>query len=225
MKNVEKIKEAIMQDLLEKFGLLIDECAAQEKRIFDLEEKVAALSSQVKKKRRDSNSEYLSLVPATSTFNEIDFTHDRILKLKKLDTDSPADYAIVVVKRFFPTDHKLECYAFYVHEKSGVDKLYIADEQAINAYSKPSQGFIYSIAPHVGLDMDQDWKIAGGLMAFDEVQKLFQMAESVGYKADHSITTSSVPSGCTRMAVHEACVYSSFERVKKKNNRHGRHKK
>lgn len=52
MKNVEKIKEAIMQDLLEKFGLLIDECAAQEKRIFELEEKVAALSSQFKTEKK-----------------------------------------------------------------------------------------------------------------------------------------------------------------------------
>lgn len=225
MKNVEKIKEATMQDLMEKFGLLKDECAAQEKRIFDLEEKVAVLSSQVKKKKRDSNPEYLSLVPATSTFNEIDFTHGRILKLKKLDTYSPADYAIVAVKRFFPTDHTLECYAFYVHENSGVDQLYIADEQAKNAYNKPSQGFITSIASHVGLDLDQDWKIEGGLMAFDEVQKLFQMAESVGYKADPSVTTSPTPRGCTRIAVHEAYVCSPFERIKKENNSHGRYKK
>lgn len=217
MKNVEKIKEATMQDLLKKFGLLMDECAVQEKRIFDLEDKVAALSSQLKKKKRYSKLECLRLELVISTFKEFDFPHGKILKLKNVSPYSRADYAIVAVKRFYSTDKKLECYAFYVHEKSGLNKLYIADKQAKNIYSKPVGGFENYISSHVGLDLNQGWEIVSVLMAFDEVEKLFQLAKSIGYWTPYTITSSKPPRGCSRIPVHEAHVNSSFERVKRKS--------
>jgi hypothetical protein len=217
MENVEKIKEATMQGLLKMYGLLMDECAAQEKRIFDLEDKVAALSSQLKKKKGYLKLECPRLEPAISTFKEFDFPHGRILKLKNVSPYSRADYAIVAVKRFYSTDNKLECYAFYVHEKLGLNKLYIADKQAKNIYSKPSRGFENYIFSHVGLDLNQGWKIASGLMAFDEVEKLFQLAESIGYWTPYTITSSKPSRGCSRVPVHGAHVNSSFERTKRKS--------
>lgn len=214
-------KEAMMQDLMEKFRLLMDESWAQKRRIFALEEKVAALSSRVKNENGDSRLE-----PVVSAFKESDFPHGRILKLKSINPGSPADYAIVVVKRFRPADQILECYAFYVHEKSGLDKMFIADEQAVDSYSKPSEDFKNRISRYVCLYLGQDWELKGRSMAMDEVEKLFRMAEAVGYRACYSISTSSSHrySSCSRILVHEAYVTGPFERMKKKH-RHGKRKK
>lgn len=215
-------KEAMMQDLMEKFRLLMDESWAQKRRIFALEEKVAALSSRVKNENGDSRLE-----PVVSAFKESDFPHGRILKLKSINPGSPADYAIVVVKRFRPADQILECYAFYVHEKSGLDKMFIADEQAVDSYSKPSEDFKNRISRHVCLYLGQDWELKGRLMAMDEVEKLFRMAEAVGYRAGYSISTNSAHrySSHSRIPVQEAYVTGPLERMKKKRHRHGKCKK
>ncbi len=212
-------KEAMMQDLMEKFRLLMDESWAQKRRIFALEEKVAALSSLVKNENGDQRLE-----PVVSAFKESDFPHGRILKLKSANPGSPADYAIVVVKRFRPADQSLECYAFYVHEKSGLDKMFIADEQAVDSYSKPSLDFGNRISSHVCLYLGQDWELKGRLMAMDEVEKLFRMAEAVGYRAGYSVSTNSAHrySGHSRIPVQEAYVTGPLERMKKKKNRHGK---
>lgn len=216
----ESTKEVMMQDIMEKFRLLLDECEAHERRIFALEGKVAALSSRVKDERGCPSPE-----PVASAFKEADFPHGRILKLKSTNPDSPADYAIVAVKRFYPTDQTLDCYACYVHEKSGLDKVFIADEQTRNGYSKPSEGV--NISLYVGIAMRQGWKISVGLMALDEVEKLFRMAEAVGYRACYSISTNSAHrySSHSRILVHEAYVTGPFERMKKKRHRHGKCKK
>lgn len=213
-------KEAMMQDLMEKFRLLMDESWAQKRRIFALEEKVAALSSRVKNENGDPRLE-----PVVSAFKESDFPHGRILKLKSTNPGSPADYAIVAVKRFYPAVQILECYACYVHEKSGLDKVFIADEQTRNGYSKPSEGV--NISLYVGIAMRQGWKISVGLMALDEVEKLFRMAEAVGYRACYSISTNSAHrySHLSRILVHEAYATGPFERMKKKRHRHGKCKK
>lgn len=220
MKNMEKIKEATMQDFMKKFGLLLDECAAQEKRIFELEEKVAALSSQLKTEKKGSLTEYPHL---ESAFKVFEFPHGQILQLKSTNPDSLADYAFVAVKRFYPTTQKLECYAFYVHERSGLDKIYIADEQVKNAYSKPSEGFENYIATRVGIDMNQGWRICGGVMVSDEMQKMFNLAESIGYKAYYSFTANPDFSRgySTCIPIKEAWVCGPLERIKKKNHRHG----
>lgn len=213
-------KAAMMQDLMEKFRLLMDESWAQKRRIFALEEKVAALSSRVKNENGDSRLE-----PVVSAFKESDFPHGRILKLKSTNPGSPADYAIVVVKRFRPADQSLECYAFYVHEKSGLDKMFIADEQAVDSYSKPSEDFKNRISRHVCLYLGQDWELKGRSMAMDEVEKLFRMAEAVGYRAGYSVSTNSAHrySGHSRIPVLEAYVTGPLERMKKKKkNRHGK---
>lgn len=211
-----------MQDLMEKFRLLMDESWAQKRRIFALEEKVAALSSRVKNENGDSRLE-----PAASAFKESDFPHGRILKLRSTNPNVPAEYAIVVVKRFRPADQTLECYAFYVHEKSGLDKMFIADEQAVDSYSKPSEDFENRITRHVGLYLGQDWELKGRSMAMDEVEKLFRMAEAVGYRAGYSISTNSAYrySHLSRILVQEAYVTGPFERMKKKRHRHGKCKK
>lgn len=218
----ESTKEVMMQDIMGKFRLLLDESWAQKRRIFALEEKVAALSSRVKDERGCPSPE-----PAVSAFGEADFPHGRIMKLKNTNPDFPADYAIVAVKRFYPADQILECYAFYVHKKSGLDKVFIADEQVMEGYSKPSEDFENRIADHVGIDMRQGWVIRGGLMALDEVQKLFRLAEAVGYRACYSVTTDSShrSSSRSRIPVHEAYVTGPFERMKKKRHRHGKCKK
>ena len=212
-------KEVMMQDIMEKFRLLMDESWAQKRRIFALEEKVAALSSRVQ-----NENEHSRLEPAVSAFKESDFPHGRILKLKSTHPDLPAEYAIVAVKRFRPADQTLECYAFYVHEKSGLDKMFIADEQAVDSYSKPSEDFENRISRHVCLYLGQDWEIKGRSMAMDEVEKLFRMAEAVGYRACYSISTNSAHrySHLSRILVHEAYVTGPFERMKKKKNRHGK---
>lgn len=212
-------KEAMMQDLMEKFRLLMDEIWAQKRRIFALEEKAAALSSRVKNENEHSRPE-----PAVSAFKESDFPHGRILKLKSTNPGSPADYAIVAVKRFRPADQTLECYAFYVHEKSGLDKMFIADEQAVDSYSKPSEGFKNRIYIHVCLYLGQDWELKVRSMAMDEVEKLFRMAEAVGYRAGYSISTNSARrySSHSRIPVQEAYVTGPLERMKKKKNRHGK---
>lgn len=212
-------KEAMMQDLMEKFRLLMDESWAQKRRIFALEEKVAALSSRVKNENGDPRLE-----PVVSAFKESDFPHGRILKLKSTNPGSPADYAIVVVKRFRPADQILECYAFYVHEKSGLDKMFIADEQAVDSYSKPSEDFENRISRHVCLYLEQNWEIKGRLMAMDEVEKLFRMAEAVGYRAGYSVSTNSAHrySSHSRIPVQEAYVTGPLERMKKKRHRHGK---
>jgi hypothetical protein len=212
-------KEAMMQDLMEKFRLLMDESWAQKRRIFALEEKVAALSSRVKNENGDQR-----LDPVVSAFKESDFPHGRILKLKSTNPGSPAEYAIVVVKRFRPADQILECYAFYVHEKSGLDKMFIADEQAVDSYSKPSEDFENRISRHVCLYLGQDWELKGRSMAMDEVEKLFRMAEAVGYRAGYSISTNSAHrySHLSRILVQEAYVTGPLERMKKKKNRHGK---
>lgn len=214
-----KTKGDLMLDLMENFRSLLDECEAHERWIFDLEGKVAALSSRVKDERGCQRPE-----PAVSAFKESDFPHGRILKLRSTNPDSPADYAIVAVKRFFPSNQALECYAFYVHEKSGLDKVFIADEQVGSACNKPSEGV--NIGIHVVIPMRQDWKIGGGLMALDEVLRLFRLAESVGYRAYYSVTTdSSHRYSCrSRIPVHEAYVTCPLERMKKKH-RHGKRKK
>ncbi len=215
----ESTKEVMMQDIMEKFRLLLDESWAQKRRIFALEEKVAALSSWVKDERGCQRPE-----PAVSAFKESDFPHGRILKLRSTNPDVTAEYAIVIVKRFRPADQTLECYAFYVHEKSGLDKMFIADEQAVDSYSKPSEGFKNRIGIHVCLDLGQDWEIKGRSMAMDEVEKLFRMAEAVGYRAGYSISTNSAHrySSRSRILVQEAYVTGPFERMKKKKNRHGK---
>lgn len=212
-------KEAMMQDLMEKFRLLMDESWAKKRRIFALEEKVAALSSRVKNENGDPRLE-----PVVSAFKESDFPHGRILKLKSINPGSPADYAIVVVKRFRPADQILECYAFYVHEKSGLDKMFIADEQAVDSYSKPSEDFVNRISRHVCLYLGQDWELKGRSMAMDEVEKLFRMAEAVGYRACYSISTNSAHrySHLSRILVQEAYVTGPLERMKKKRHRHGK---
>lgn len=215
-----KTKGVLMLDLMENFRSLLDECEAHERRIFDLEGKVAALSSRGKDAVGCPSQE-----PAVSAFKEADFPHGRIMKLKNTNPDSPTDYAIVAVKRFYPTDQTLECYACYVHEKSGLDKVFIADEQARHGYSKPSEGV--NIGLYVGIAMRQGWKISVGLMALDEVLRLFRLAESVGYRAYYSVTTdSSHRYSCrSRIPVHEAYVTGPFERMKKKRHRHGKCKK
>lgn len=215
-------KEVMMQDIMEQFSLLMDESWAQKRRIFALEEKLAALSSGVKNENGHSRLESV-----VSTFKESDFPHGRILKLKSINPGSPADYAIVVVKRFRPADQTLECYAFYVHEKSGLDKMFIADEQAVDSYSKPSEDFENRIYIHVCLYLGQDWELKGRSMAMDEVEKLFRMAEAVGYRACYSISTNSAYrySSRSRILVHEAYVTGPFERMKKKRHRHGKCKK
>lgn len=212
-------KEAMMQDLMEKFRLLIDESWAQKRRIFALEEKVAALSFRVKNENGHSRLE-----PAVSAFKESDFPHGRILKLKSINPGSPAEYAIVVVKRFRLADQTLECDAFYVHEKSGLDKMFIADEQAVDSYSKPSEDFENRISSHACLYLGQDWELKGRSMAMDEVEKLFRMAEAVGYRAGYSISTNSAHrySHFSRILVQEAYVTDPFERMKKKRHRHGK---
>ena len=183
---------------------------------------MAALSSRVKNENGDQRLE-----PVVSAFKESDFPHGRILKLKSTNPGSPADYAIVVVKRFRPADQILECYAFYVHEKSGLDKIFIADEQAVDGYCKPSEGFKNCIGIHVCLYLGQDWELKGGSMAMDEVEKLFRMAEAVGYRAGYSISSNSAHrySSHSRIPVHEAYVTGPFERMKKKRHRHGKCKK
>lgn len=218
----ESTKEVMMQDIMEKFRLLLDESWAQKRRIFALEEKVAALTSRVK-----NENEHSRLEPAVSAFKESDFPHGRILKLRSTNPDVTAEYAIVVVKRFRPADQTLECYAFYVHEKSGLDKMFIADEQAVDSYSKPSEVFENRISIHVCLDLGQDWEIKGRSMAMDEVEKLFRMAEAVGYRACYSISINSAYrySSRSRILVHEAYVTAPFERMKKKKHRHGKCKK
>lgn len=215
-----KTKGDLMLDLMENFRSLLDECEAHERRIFDLEGKVAALSSRGKDAVGCPSQE-----PAVSAFKEADFPHGRIMKLKSTDPGSPAEYAIVVVKRFRPADQTLECYAFYVHEKSGLDKVLIADEQARHGYSKPSEGV--NIGLYVGIAMRQGWKISVGLMALDEVLRLFRLAEAVGYRACYSVTTDSShrSSSRSRIPVHEAYVTGPFERMKKKRHRHGKCKK
>lgn len=215
-----KTKGDLMLDLMENFRSLLDECEAHERRIFALEEKVAALSSRVKDERGCQRPE-----PVASAFKESDFPHGKILKLKSTDPGSPADYAIVVVKRFRPADQTLECYAFYVHEKSGLDKMFIADEQVEKAGNKPSEGV--NIGRCVCLYLGQDWELKGRSMAMDEVEKLFRMAEAVGYRACYSISTNSAHrySHLSRILVHEAYVTGPFERMKKKRHRHGKCKK
>lgn len=211
-------KKAMMQDIMEKFRLLMDESWAQKRRIFALEEKVAALSSRVKNENGHSRLESV-----VSAFKESDFPHGRILKLKSTDPGFPADYAIVVVKRFRPADQILECYAFYVHEKSGLDKMFIADEQTVDSYSKPSEDLENRISRHVCLYLGQDWELKGRSMAMDEVEKLFRMAEAVGYRAGYSVSINSAHrySGHSRIPVQEAYVTGPLERMKKKN-RHGK---
>lgn len=215
-------KEVMMQDIMEKFRLLLDESWAQKRRIFALEEKVAALSSRVKDERGCPSPE-----PVASAFKEADFPHGRILKLKSTNPDVTAEYAIVVVKRFRPADQTLECYAFYVHEKSGLDKMFIADEQAVDSYSKPSEDFENRISRYFCLDLGQDWELKGRSMAMDEVEKLFRMAEAVGYRAGYSISTNSAHrySSHSRIPVQEAYVTGPLERMKKKRHRHGKCKK
>lgn len=217
-----KEKGVLMLDLMENFRSLLDESWAQKRRIFALEEKVAALSSQVKDARGCPSPE-----PVASAFKEADFPHGRILKLKSTNPDVTAEYAIVVVKRFRPADQTLECYAFYVHEESGLDKVFIADEQVMEGYSKPSEGFKNRIGIHVCLYLGQDWELKGRSMAMDEVEKLFRMAEAVGYRACYSISTNSAHrySHLSRILVHEAYVTGPFERMKKKRHRHGKCKK
>lgn len=208
-------KEAMMQDLMEKFRLLMDESWAQKRRIFALEEKVAALSSWVKNENGDQRLE-----PVVSAFKESDFPHGRILKLRSTNPDVTAEYAIVIVKRFRPADQILECYAFYVHEKSGLDKMFIADEQAVDSYSKPSEDFENRISRHVCLYLGQDRELKGRSMAMDEVEKLFRMAEAVGYRACYSISINPAYrySSRSRILVHEAYVTAPFERMKKKKH-------
>lgn len=162
-----------------------------------------------------------------SACSEFVFPHGKILQIENTSPNFLIDYAFVVVKRYFPIERQLECYAVYVHEESGLDKIYVADEHVKDAYSMPSKAFENHISNHILIDMNQGWKIKGGVMAFDEMIKLFQLVESIGYRFLYTITADPTfrHSCCAHVPVNDACVYGLPERIKKKNYRHGKRKK
>lgn len=155
-------------------------------------------------------------------FGNYNFPHGKIMKLVNIDPDHSTNYAIVAVRDFDAATQILDCYAFFIHEETGRDKLFIADEQSQRFCGKILTGVEIHIGNRVGMDLSQGWKIASGLMDANEMAKLLESVEIAGYVPNFSITYAPIPIGCQRFPVADACMFGPFERIKKKKKRNRR---
>lgn len=151
-----QLKEKLSQTFMSSMKSMIDMLDEHSKSIKKLEQRINQLSAKGSGAEGNKNIKFTIESP---TFEDLEYYNAEDGEYCKfLDTEHPDAHIVAILKKFYKTEETVTCYAFWVHEQSGNDLLYMADETLSEDYSHYSRGFCNLISKYTSFRLKEAYK-------------------------------------------------------------------
>lgn len=175
-----QLKEKMSQTFMSSMKSVIDTLDEHSKSIKKLEQRIKQLSAKDGGAERNKNIEFTVESPSFEDLGYYNAEDGEYCKF--LDTEHPDAYIVAILKKSYKTEEMVTCYAFWVHEQSGNDLLYMADETLSEDYSHYSRGFCNLISKYTSFRLKEAYKRVD--LTEGDVKQINDYIKRVGYTAD-----------------------------------------
>lgn len=175
-----QLKEKMSQTFMSSMKSVIDTLDEHSKSIKKLEQRIKQLSAKDGGAEGNKNIEFTVESPSFEDLGYYNAEDGEYCKF--LDTEHPDAYIVAILKKSYKTEEMVTCYAFWVHEQSGNDLLYMADETLSEYYSHYSRGFCNHISKYTSFRLKETYKRVD--LTEGDVKQINDYIKKVGYTAD-----------------------------------------
>lgn len=185
-----KLKEKLLQELMDNMGSVIDTIDEHAKSIKELEQRINKLSAKGSGAERNKHIEFSMGSAALGDRDRYDAANG--IYYKFLDSEHPGTYIIAILKSSCEKGKTVMCYAFLVHESNNIDTLYVADDTLPMPYSDYSMGFCNLIGRYASLHLRETYKMA--TLTMEDVKHINGYIKKVGYTVRYKAEVFNTPS-------------------------------
>lgn len=175
-----QLKENLLQTLMSNVGSIIDTLDKHSKSIKKLEQRINQLSAMNSDVKKREDVKFTIESASLQTCSCYDAANGEYFKF--LDSEHPGAYIVAILKEPCRKGKMLMCHAFLVHEQSGVEILYVADETLSAPYSNNSRGFCNMIGKYASFHLRETYKEAK--LTVGDVNQINDYIKKVGYTAE-----------------------------------------